>query len=60
MRVGVEIGVLKHCMGRIEVGGEMGCRYSLIASNIYNVKRYDPPPSWKNNAIYNYIHRCLT
>ena len=36
--LGVKMGVLRHCMGRIGVGGG---RYSLRAPNIYNLKRYD-------------------
>ena len=36
--VEVGLGVLWDCMGRIGVGGGGG-RYSLRASNIYNVKR---------------------
>ena len=36
--VGVGLGVLWDCMGRIGVGGGEGGRYSLRAPNIYNVK----------------------
>ena len=37
--VGVGLGVLRHCMGRIGVREGEEDRYSLRASNIYNVKR---------------------